>query len=155
VLKIHEGFNADGTRLDVSVDASLPESRARACSRANLHGSLENGAGSLVVRVAGEPAKALPVVALERIMDRYGKPLAEEVAIDGPRLDLGEGKTLTLIRHLARYDVVARDFLVFVAPGREPLAELAVAVTGALVHLAEAIGSPADADAVSSAARAG
>lgn len=138
MLKIHEGFDADGARVDVSVDAN-PETEA----------------GSLTVRVAGEPAKALPVVALERIMERYGKPLADEIAIDGPSLDLGAGKTLTLIRHLARYDVVARDYLVFAAPGREPLAELAVAVTGALVHLAEAIGSAADTDAVSSAARAG
>jgi hypothetical protein len=117
MLTIHEWLTEDGARQSVSVAEE---------------------AGSLVVRVGGEPPAALPMLALERVMGRYGKPLADGVAVDGPRLDLGGGKTLTRIRHLARCDVIARDFLVFSAPGAEPVAELAVAISGALVHLARA-----------------
>ena len=94
--------------------------------------------GELVVCVGDEPAVSLPMLAVQRVMERYGKPLADGVALEGPKLELGEAGTLTLIRHRARYDVIARDFLVWSAPGREPLAELAVAVSGALVHLARA-----------------
>jgi hypothetical protein len=122
VLTIHEWLQNDGTRAYVRVSEA---------------------AGALVVRVGDEPAAALPVLALERIMERYGKPLADGVEPVGPTLDLGDGKTLTLMRHLARYDVIARDFLVFGAPGRERVAELAVAVTGALLHLARATATPA------------
>ena len=60
----------------------------------------------------------------------------QRVALDGPKIDLGGGRTLQRIRHLARYDVIARDFLVWCAPGREPLVELAVTISGALEHLA-------------------
>jgi hypothetical protein len=73
-------------------------------------------------------------------MERYGKPLADGIALDGPSLELGEGRALHRIRHRGRYDVIARDFLVWTTPGQEPLAELAVAVSGALVHLSKAVG---------------
>ena len=95
--------------------------------------------GALVVLVSGEAPVALPIQVIERVMERYGKPLAEGVELDGPRLDLGNGGVLHLIRHLARFDVIARDFVVWSAPGREPLAELAIAVSGALAHLAKAV----------------
>ncbi|MGO8996268.1 MAG: hypothetical protein ACLQVI_23390 [Polyangiaceae bacterium] len=100
--------------------------------------SLGESAGALVIRIGDQPSVSLPVLALERVMERYGKPLADGVATDGPTLDLGGGQTLCRMRHRARYDVIARDFLVWSSPGREPLAELAVAVSGALVHLANA-----------------
>jgi hypothetical protein len=117
MLTIHEWLTEDGERETVEVG--------------------EEG-GAVVVRVASEAPVTLPVLALERVMARYGKPLAEGVRVEGPRVDLGEGRALVRIRHLARYDVIARDFLVWIAPGREPIAELAVAVSGALVHLAKA-----------------
>jgi hypothetical protein len=98
--------------------------------------TLEARDGALWIRVGEEPPAALPSGALEGVMRRYGKPLAPDVAVDGPRLDLGEECALVRIRHLARYDVIAKDFLVLSAPGREPLVELAVAVAGALVYLA-------------------
>lgn len=40
-----------------------------------------------------------------------------------------------MLRHLARYDVIARDFLVYRTPNEEPITELASAVTAALMHL--------------------
>jgi hypothetical protein len=122
MLTIHEWLTEDGGAETVEVGAE---------------------AGALLVRVGKEPAVALPLLALERVMERYGKPLADGVPLDGPRLDLGGGRSLCRIRHLARYDVIAKDFVVWSAPGREPLAELAVAVSGALVHLAKAARAPA------------
>jgi hypothetical protein len=96
--------------------------------------------GVLLLRIGQEPPVSLPILALERVMERYGKPLAEGIPLEGPRLDLGDGRALHRIRHRARYDVIARDFLVWAVPSREPLVELAVAVSGALVHLAKAMG---------------
>jgi hypothetical protein len=98
--------------------------------------SLEVREGALVLRVGDEPPACLPEGVLDRVMARYGKPLAPGIALDGPRLDVGQGRFLCLLRHRARYDVIAKDFLVFCAPQEEPVAELAIAVTGALVHLA-------------------
>ena len=87
--------------------------------------------------VVGREALPLPDGALDAVMRRFGKPLeggqtppAEET------LDLGEGRTLVRFRFLRRYDVIARDYLVFSAPGGEPLCEMATAVTAALHHLA-------------------
>ena len=102
--------------------------------------TLDVRGGELSVRIgSGSPAR-LPDGALERVMTRYGKPLAADIRLDGPSLDLGGGAVLRLLRHLARYDVIARDYLVWSAPGREPLAELAVAISAALVHLARLAG---------------
>ncbi len=96
--------------------------------------------GELCVRVDSGPAMPLPDGALERVMHRYGRPLADDIAADGPALDLGGGRVLRRLRFRPRYDVIARDYLVFEEPGQEPLAELAIAVTAALVHLARAAG---------------
>jgi hypothetical protein len=92
--------------------------------------------GALVVHVAGSET-ALPMAVLEGIMDRFGKPLDEAVALEGPSVDLGAGGTLWRIRHRGFYDVIARDFLVWRGPGREPVVELATAVSAALVHFVE------------------
>jgi hypothetical protein len=96
--------------------------------------------GVLIVAVAGVPAE-LPMIVLERVMERYGKPLDDGILLDGPgsaRVDLGDGSTLHRIRHRGFYDVIARDFVVWTSRGREPLAELATAVSAALVHFANA-----------------
>jgi hypothetical protein len=122
MLTIHEWLTEDGSTETVAI------------------GRADDGA--LLVRVGREPPVSLPMIALERVMDRYGKPLAEGIATDGPRLDLGDGRALCRIRHRARYDVIARDFLVWTEDAREPLAELAVAVSGALVHLAKVAAAP-------------
>jgi hypothetical protein len=72
---------------------------------------------------------------LEAVMRRYGRPLADDVVAAGPTLELEGKRTLCLFRHRARYDVIARDFLVYAAPGQETLVELAASVTAALVYL--------------------
>ncbi len=117
MLTIHEWHSDDGAHHRVRISAA---------------------GGELVVQAGDAAPVTLPVLALERVMERYGKPLAEDVPVDGPTLALGDGRSLVRIRHRGRYDVIARDFLVWSVPGHEPLAELAVAVSGALVHLAEA-----------------
>jgi hypothetical protein len=119
MLTIHEWLTEDGSSQTVTVGVN---------------------AGELLVRVGEEAPVSLPILALERVMERYGRPLAEGVVLDGPSLALGEGRVLHRIRHRGRYDVIARDFLVWTTAGSELLVELAVAVSGALVHLARAVG---------------
>jgi hypothetical protein len=124
-LVIHEAFDEAGGRETVRVSA-------------------EDGA--LVVSVGGV-ATHLPMVVLERVMERYGKPLEDGIVLDGDgsaRVDLGGGNVLHRIRHRGFYDVIARDFVVWASPGREPLAELASGISAALVHFANAARGAAD-----------
>ncbi len=114
------------------VDERIDDRGAARCTR------LETVPGGLRVVVGEEEAGFVSLAALDAVMARYGKPLAEDVTPRGPSLDLGDGRALHRLRHLARYDVIARDFIVLVRPEREPLAELATTIAGALVHLARA-----------------
>ena len=91
--------------------------------------------GALVLRIDPAVLVEVDMSVLDAVMKRYAKPLADDVVAAGPTLELEGGKTLCLFRHRARYDVIARDFLVYAAPGEEPVAELAVSVTAALVYL--------------------
>lgn len=97
--------------------------------------SSEAGLLSLVV---GEVHRPLPDGALEAVMKRFGKPLAEplEERAVVERLALGDERSLVRFRFMARYDVIARDYLAFYAPESEPLCELATSVTAVLEHLA-------------------
>lgn len=80
----------------------------------------------------------LPIEAVVGVMKRYGKPLEQDVIVPrGSGLALGDGVELVMLRFLARYDVIARDWLVLVTPD-ETLGEMAVTVTPALEHLARA-----------------
>jgi hypothetical protein len=99
---------------------------------------LDRASGGLEVSVGAEPAVALTLHALERVMDRYARPLADDVRAEGPRLELDDGRALVMLRHLARYDVIARDFLVFERPGAPAVAELATSIAAPIVHLARA-----------------
>jgi hypothetical protein len=116
VLRIHEWTTESGLREEVLVGA-------------------EDGA--LAVRVAGETT-LLPMAVLDAVMTRYGRPLADGVPLEGPSVELGEGKSLRCIRFLPNYDVIAKDYVVWSCPGREPLVELATGVSAALVHFVEA-----------------
>lgn len=116
-LKIHEVTREDGALSPVSLVA-----RARALS------------------IAFDDAE-LPLAdgALEAVMKRFGGPLeTREVVMEVGRLDLGDGCALRHVRHLARYDVIAKDFLVYERPGEDAVCALAVTVSGALTHLARA-----------------
>jgi len=118
-LLLDERIQDDGTRESVTLDVDEDE---------------------LVIRVGDGPPARLPTRALERVMARYGKPLAEGISLEGPSLEIRGAGTLHRIRHRARYDVIARDFLVFTTPGStghaDARVELATSVAAALVHLA-------------------
>jgi nucleoside-diphosphate-sugar epimerase len=117
-LKIHETYAATG-------EASL------------THLTVEDGALALVLD-AGAPLP-LDEGALDAVMARFGGPLeTSEPVIAVGALDLPGGGRVRHVRHLARYDVIARDFLVHEVPGREPVCALAVTVSAALAHLARA-----------------
>jgi hypothetical protein len=77
--------------------------------------------------------------ALEAVMARFGAPLEpSEPLIAVATLDLGGGRAVRHVRHLALYDVIARDFVVYDVPGRDSLCALAITVSAALAHLARA-----------------
>jgi hypothetical protein len=78
---------------------------------------------------------ALSVAALERVMCRYGQPLADTVALDGDALELGDGRRLRRLRYHAPVDAVGRDYLVWERPGEAPLAVIATHATAALRYL--------------------
>ncbi len=118
MLRIHETVLADGTLETTCLSAG------------------DDGIG---VHIGNVRVATLPVEAVDRIMDRYGKPLADGIALSGPTLALGGDRVLCMLRHRARYDVIARDFLVFSIPGAEPMVELATSVSAAITHLARAM----------------
>jgi hypothetical protein len=117
MLKVHETTTASGDLSPVYV---------------------RDEGGALVVATA-EGDFPLPDGALDAVMARYGKPLEPGEALAGvAALDLGAGRALRHVRHLARYDVIARDYLVYDRPDGEALCALATTVAGALEHLARA-----------------
>jgi hypothetical protein len=120
---------------------SLATSRLLVDERASDDGGFERTwleciDGRLHLRFDDTTSAILDIGVLEAVMSRYGKPLADDVILDGPKLELAGGGTLAILRHRARYDVVAKDYLVYGAPGREPLAELCTSVTAALTFIA-------------------
>lgn len=116
-MKIHEAHDERGDLVET-----------------HLH--VEDGAMALE---EGGAIRALPPRALEAVMRRYGAPLdPRERVHEVARIELGEGRALRHVRHLARWDVIARDWLVWEAPGEEPLCAMATQIAGALAHLARA-----------------
>jgi hypothetical protein len=93
----------------------------------------------LLAIVRGNDVKALkelPVGAIDGVMRRYGKPLADEVSEPAPQLRLA-GATLSTFRHLARYDVIARDYVYYRPDSEEPgVAAVSATVGAALRFLA-------------------
>ena len=95
--------------------------------------------GGLAIVLDDETPLTLGEGALEAVMTRFGAPLEpSEPLIAVGALDLGGGRAVRHVRHLARYDVIARDFVVYDVPGRDALCALAVTVSAALAHLARA-----------------
>jgi hypothetical protein len=93
--------------------------------------------GETLMLVGDDEALPLPPGALAAVMARYGAPFDTDAGsrVQGT-LELGPGESLRHVRHLAGYDVVARDYLVYEAPGLEPTCVMATNVAGALRHLA-------------------
>jgi hypothetical protein len=96
--------------------------------------------GGGLALLTGTHTAPLPDGAIEAVLARYGKPMAFAESENGVEesLELGQGRRLVRFRFRPRYDVIARDYLALCVPGQDPVCELAVAVTGALEHLARA-----------------
>jgi hypothetical protein len=77
----------------------------------------------------------LSVVAIDRVMCRYGKPLEGGIALEGDLLELPGGYRLRRLRFHAIVDATGRDYLVWERPDGEPLAAVATMVTAALRYL--------------------
>ena len=89
--------------------------------------------------VAADGALALPEGALDAVMDRFGAPLDPDAELHHVgTLDLGNARFLRHVRHLGRYDVIARDYLVYQGANGDPRYVLATTVAGALDHLGRA-----------------
>ena len=81
----------------------------------------------------------LPDGATRTVMLRYGAPFdADASSRSQGSLELGHGASLRHVRHLAGYDVIARDYLVYSEPGLEAVCAMATHVAGALRYLGEA-----------------
>lgn len=93
--------------------------------------------GELLLLVSDDAELPLPAGALRAVMLRYGAPFdAQARSQSHGALELGAGVRLRHVRHLAGYDVIARDYLVYTEPGLEAVCVMATNVAGALRHLA-------------------
>jgi hypothetical protein len=77
---------------------------------------------------------ALSLVAVDRVMCRYGRPLEDGLALEGDSLVCGPYR-LRRLRYRAAVDTEGRDYLVWERPDGEPLACLAAMATAALRYL--------------------
>lgn len=89
------------------------------------------------LKLVGEDGELeLPRGALRAVMLRYGAPFDAELRSESQgSLELADGASLRHVRHLADYDVIARDYLVYEEPGLEPWCVMATNVAAALRHL--------------------
>ena len=89
--------------------------------------------------VTDEGSWPLPHGALRAVLARFGAPFDADARIgDVARLELGDGELVRHVRHLAGYDVIARDYIVLESPDGEVLCALATTVSAALLHLGRA-----------------
>ena len=89
--------------------------------------------------VSDDGAWVLPQGALYAVLARFGAPFDEDARSSLiATLHLAEGESLRHVRHLAGYDVIARDYLVYDPPNGDALCALAATVAAALLHLGHA-----------------
>jgi hypothetical protein len=73
------------------------------------------------------------------ILERFGAPFDSHARIATvASFIVNEHETLRHVRHLAGYDVIARDYLVYERSSGEALCALAATVSAALLHLGRA-----------------
>ncbi|HEY0253921.1 MAG TPA: hypothetical protein VGC41_20465 [Kofleriaceae bacterium] len=82
---------------------------------------------------------ALPMTAVDRVMQKYGLPLEANIPLVGEALECGDGRRLRRLRFHAVVDAEGRDYLVWERPGEEPLAVIATHATAALRYLATSL----------------
>lgn len=92
-------------------------------------------------------AWVLPDTAIHAVLSRFGAPFDREAAISViAELDLPSGERVRHVRHLAGYDVIARDYIVYDHPRSESESEalcaLSATVAAALLHLGRANRAP-------------
>jgi len=93
--------------------------------------------------VSDEGVWALPPGALAAVLARFGAPFDEDARSSLiATLHLGENESLRHVRHLAGYDVIARDYLVYERPNHEALCALGATIAAALLHLGRAQATP-------------
>jgi hypothetical protein len=89
--------------------------------------------------VSDEGTWALPHGALRAVLARFGAPFDPEArAWTIATLNLPNSEVLRHVRHLAGYDVIARDYIVYEAPAEQALCALSATVAAALLHLGKA-----------------
>jgi hypothetical protein len=89
--------------------------------------------------MSADDAWPLPEGALHAVLARFGAPFDGNARISTiASLELPSGEILRHVRHLAGYDVIARDYIVYEAPESETLCALAATVAAALLHLGRA-----------------
>lgn len=132
MLLIDERILADGTHAKTHADAA---------------------GDRIVIRDDDGTHGELSVVALDRVMVRYGKPLDPDAAraVGDEHLAFTGGYRLRRLRFHAAVDATGRDYLVWERPGDEPLCVIATMATAALRYLvlrlgAERGGEPGDGD---------
>jgi hypothetical protein len=86
------------------------------------------------IRDDDEPGGALSIIAVDRVMVRYGRPLDQGVSLEGEFLACGAYR-LRRLRYHAVVDSESRDYLVWEPPTGEPVACVATMVTAALRYL--------------------
>lgn len=118
MLKIHEYIAPDGSLASVLLRADA----------------------EALWLIGEEGELALPPGSLKAVMLRYGAPFDDEAHSQRcAELELPGGARLVHVRHLAGYDVVAKDYLVYSEPELPPVCVMATNVAGALRHLALAL----------------
>jgi hypothetical protein len=89
--------------------------------------------------VSADGAWPLPHGALHAVLAKFGAPFDDDARISMvASLELPSGERLRHVRHLAGYDVIGRDYIVYEEPQCEARCALAATVAAALLHLGRA-----------------
>lgn len=102
-------------------------------THARTHATLEGD--HVVIRDDDGTSGPLSILALDKVLTRYGRELDDGIELTGEALDLPGGYRLRRLRFHAVVDAEGRDYLVWERPGHEPLAVISTMATAALRYL--------------------